>query len=278
MPRKRTKVRQEPPQDDIFAALARHGTHNFQEQPTPAQRSAPAGPSVEQLQAQITALTGQIDDMNRRSMMRSTPAPAPQPAHRGVTPADVQLDLTSGMPDPSLDPQAYHRTIQDRVAAFVKAQGEAIVQRAQPRQDDSQATADRLWNDFSEQYPEWAEYGDIVQVVAQQVVQREQAKGIDGQLYVIGNTSTFFKDVAAELGKKYGALIEGEDDDAGDEPEHEVIAQRREDPFSDDGRTAGVFGGQESGGKPNRGRPSTPEPGSDMIADLQQMQVKTGYY
>jgi len=278
MPRKRTKPAREAPQDDIFAALARHGTHNFQEQPTRREASAPAGPSVEQLQAQITALTGQIDDMNRRSMMRSTPAPAPQPGPKPVSASDVQLDLVSGMPDPSLDPNAYHRTVQDRVAAFVKAQGEVIVQRAQPRQDDSQATADRLWNDFSEQYPEWAEYGDIVQVVAQQVVQREQAKGIDGQLYVIGNTSTFFKDVAAELGKKYGALIEGDEDEGEEGFEHEVVASRRDNPFEDDGRTAGVMGGMESGGKPNRGRPSTAPEGSDMIADLQQMQVKTGYY
>lgn len=290
MVRKRTKARQEEFGEDIFAALERHGTHNFREEPARREASPAGEPTVAQLQAQISALSGQLDDMTRRSMMRPAAPPAPQQQQQpALGPQDVKLDLVTGLPDPIDKPIEYQRALQDRIAAYVAAQTEVVKQTATAaatrgqQEAASQQQADRLWNDFSTQYPDWAEYGDIVQVVAKQVVEREQAKGIDGQTYILGNTPTFFRDVEAELKKRYGRLIEDAEAEGEEEPEgheHHAIAPRRGAPVDndlDDGRTAGVFGGQESGGKPSRGR-QAPAAGADMISDLQAMQMKTGYY
>jgi hypothetical protein len=49
----------------------------------------------------------------------------------------------------------------------------------------------------------------------------------------------------------------------------------RSDDNEDEGRTAGIFGGNESGGAPARGKS---EAKSDMITDLVQMQRRSGFF
>jgi hypothetical protein len=52
--------------------------------------------------------------------------------------------------------------------------------------------------------------------------------------------------------------------------------RNREEDY-DNGRTSGVFGGNESGGRPSR-REEDDERGPDMIDDIHQLQLKTGFF
>ena len=75
---------------------------------------------------------------------------------------------------------------------------------------------------------------------------------------------TFFDDVAAEV-RKLGGIEDDEDGGKGND-----------EPIEDDGRTAGIFGGQESGGKPNAGTVAK-KPG-DMIKDIKDLQRASKFF
>src|SRR5512138_659214 len=110
MARKRNKRVEEAPQEDIFAALARHGTHMFQQEapPAPVQRQAtPEAPDSKALLEQIGRLQSQVEDMARRQYMQPAPQRQPQQA-QGIRRQDVTLNL-DGLPDPALDTAAYNR-------------------------------------------------------------------------------------------------------------------------------------------------------------------------
>jgi len=90
---------------------------------------------------------------------------------------------------------------------------------------------------------------------------------------MFGSQEMFFEDVKTEYEKQFGPVSQGEEaEEAAQKPRKKALAADVED--DDEGRTAGTFGGQESGGRPAAGKL---KPG-DMIKDLSDLQRKSGYY
>ena len=151
----------------------------------------------------------------------------------------------------------------DATRAYERQQAEA--QRKQAEQVNS------LWEGFSKAYPDWAPFEDLVETVSSKVAAKAKEAGMDMNRYFGASRDLFFADVAKEMHTKFGKLVEPDD-------EGPLTPASRAKPSEndDDGRTAGIFGGQESGGKASAG--NKPEGGADMLGDLQAIQRKMGIY
>jgi hypothetical protein len=115
-----------------------------------------------------------------------------------------------------------------------------------------------LWNDFKSQYPDIAEDERKVKFLAGEVMAAAESRGLDREAYMYGGQ--FLKDLVAEYKKEFG-----EEDEEDDLPE--------------DGRTAGIFGGQESGNAASSGRKDPRQSERpDMFTDLKTIQKKSGYF
>lgn len=229
--------------------------------PTPAAPPA-ADDQLARIQATLERLEQENRDLRER-LYRPDPSPAP-----AVPPPQPKFDL-QGLPDPVQDLDGFRRDLETRVNGYVQHATATSVQ--QVREETSSATeAERLWAEFQRNYPDWAKYEELTSSVASQLVNRVKARGGDPKKYLFQDSKTFYSDLDRELRSKYGALLTPEEAEEEDE-------RRAADLMGeDDGRTAGLFGGQESGG-----RPSAPKPGQesgDMVKDLQDLQRKTGFF
>jgi hypothetical protein len=288
MPRKRTKAAAPavPQEDNIFDYFAKNGRMDLVPQdlrPAPAQ-AAPQKADDDKTAAlleRINRLEGQLTDSRRASLQSS----APSAPHTTVDPTlkAVQVSM-DGLPDPSVDLAGYNSQLQTRINAAIQAQTEAVRQESRAATEQNSAT-EKLWAQFRRNYPEWAEHEGLVDMVATRVANRAVQQGLDGQKYVLGNSDLFLADVAKELQTQYGRLLDDDESEEGVEGEpptaekgRNVAPTRRpaQQDELDDGRTAGIMGGNESGGKPVAGKPTSQ--GSDMIKDLQDIQKATGFY
>jgi hypothetical protein len=227
------------------------------EEKAEAQKAAgtDANAQLKALQDQIAALKGDLENQsaaNRAMMAQPLVQAAPQAP---------KMDMTN-LPDPTLEPEAYASEVARRTTAYI---GQVEQQRAAAAGAAQSETrrVDALWEDFTEKYPQYADKNDQVEYVATKLAQRAAARGLDVNKYVFGASGVFMSDVAKEMEKVFGKAdtdTEAEDD----EP---------------DNRTAGLAGGQESGGravKPDEGPRSAFAPGS-MFGGIQDWQAKTGF-
>lgn len=223
---------------------------------------------VAKLNARLDALEKENQRLSRAnaSLMSATGSsqgtqPKPPEKPKGV-------DL-SGLPDPTEDPEKYHKALNERINSAMDAYGN-YVQQSRQSQEQSEATRQErlsaLWEDFSESHPELADKEDIVSFAAQNAVKRAQRKGLDVDKYMFVNSEVFFDDVTREVERVKKQF--GDDQDTGKDKDQD------EDDL-DTARTAGIFGGQESGGKPNKGK-GQDKPGS-LIEELQAIQKKEGF-
>jgi hypothetical protein len=202
---------------------------------------------------------------------RAAPPVAPTP------PKGVSFE---GLPDPVDDPAGYSRELNARIDTMIQ---ERLNYDAASRQHANQSaqTKDALWDDFKEEFPEYAEDEDRVGFVTQKVLKRAQARGLDIERYMTGNSQRFYGDIVKEYNTVFGAPQP--DDEAEDDYEDTRPAPRRRarDESEPRGRTDGIFGGIDPGAGRGRGRgreaPDDNQPG-DMIKELQEMQRKTGYW
>lgn len=259
MARKKAAPAQEPRADDIFAHFERHG-RSLNADPAPQDR-APATQSADLL-ARLDALeqnNAQLQDQLRRAHLA---APGGGGGGGGTAPpVPTKLDLT-GLPNQIENPEEHARVLQERINAMVEGRDHVR------RQEEAEAAARKqqsegLWSGFAAAYPDWADHEDVVEVVSAKVAQKAKAAGMDMGKYFTTGRDIFFADVAKELNSRFGKLIDKEDAPA-----------PREDDNATDGRTAGIFGGSEAGGKPttDRGAPSS------MMKDLQDVQRKMGLF
>lgn len=197
-------------------------------------------------------------EQDNRSLRDSALRPAPKAETQLPAIPDLSLD---GMPDPSVDANAYAKELAKRIETRA-----ALQREADKRTSDAEAAkgqrANNLWETFQELHPDIAADPKRVKFIAAEVVNQARTRGLDADAYM-ANPTIFIKDVVEEYNKVFG-----EEDEADGEPD-----------IDDNGRTAGVLGGQESGGKPSSGRtdPRT-DTRPDMFEDLKVMQKKSGYF
>lgn len=267
------------PHGDIFAHFAANGRLTNQqaadargdgdEEPNAGSKpvdSAELLARISRLEEQNTALL----ESQRRSLAAPADAGRSKPDYKAV-----KLDLTK-LPDP-IEHQAEHAAeLQRRIDAYVQAKT-ADVKQELTEQNNQSTQAAQLWNGFKAAHPDWAEHEELVGTVAARVTQRAAAQGLDPQKYMFNSPQLFYADIVKELDAKYKPLIadKGDEGEGEGDPAPEPKAKKTAGQEDDAGRTAGIFGGLESGGKP--AAPGKP-PAGDMIADLHAMQRKSGYY
>ncbi len=134
-----------------------------------------------------------------------------------------------------------------------------------------------------------AEDKEKIDFVSTQVAKAAQRKGLDVERYMFLTQDKFLDDVAKKYIDVFGDPTESDDEteDYDDTPRRRRAAApararrqsvRRNREEEDDNRTGGIFGGNESGGRPSRSRDSDEESGPSMIDDIQNLQRKTGFF
>lgn len=237
-----------------------------------AERFARLEAQIAEISAQNKALTEQNSALLSSTVRNTVPVNQSEP------PKAPALDL-SGLPDPMTDLEGYTKAMTERVNAFVSAREQALVTNIErnlttqnAQQADLEGKADALWTAFDTKYGEKGWDSDLVEFAAAKVAQQAQAKGIDVQRYMFTTTDKYVDDVAKYL-ETIAPPKAGEGEGEGEPPDPNADP-RSANPF-ENGRTAGVFGGTESGGKPAKGKD---EPATDLVTDLQNVQRAMGFY
>ncbi len=141
---------------------------------------------------------------------------------------------------------------------------------------------DGLWEDFGDLYPDYDQ--ERVEFAAGKVAEKAKRKGIDVEKYMFVTSERFIKDTAKEYERLFGVPEEDDDDTSIPKRTRKAKPARdgqtrnrrvRDDNDDDDGRSASIFGGQESGGRPGRREPNDE---LNMIDDIQALQRKTGFF
>lgn len=282
MPRKKKPAPAPAPvSEDIFQHFARH-TPGFEAgQDTLPGAGAGEGTKTVDMNtvlARLDALETQNRDLREQNQRLALPtAPAGNTnVTNAIDPATLRVSF-DGLPDPLTDRTAYEQQLQTRINAVMDARDHALRTESETRANQSNQS-DMLWNRFTSLHPEWTEHQEVVGAVAAKVVRDMQARGLNAQQYMTAYPDMYLADVHKELNSKYARLV------ADDEGEEEEPTQNLGRPHhgsslsgdDDDGRTGGIFGGLESGGKPSAGA-KDPKAG-DMIKDLQDVQRKTGFF
>lgn len=268
----------EPRSDNVFQALE---AQTFGSEDDPNDNHPADDDKYAALEKRMQALQDQLEESQRSQMALLT---NPQ-TFRSQTTEQVTFK-PKDLPDQSIDPDGFARTVSENTRAEFEA-NQRQRQLDADRNNDIKEKVDGLWEDFSEAYPELSEDQDKVEFVAAKVVKRAKRKGIDPEKYMFVTQERFINDVAKEFEKTFGK-VESEDLDEEDAPRsrrasaRDVPARntrRRSREEDDDGgdRTAGIFGGNESGGRPGRSKSNTDE-GPSMIDDMQLLQRKTGFF
>lgn len=198
----------------------------------------------------------------------------------------VYLDpKTIALPDPALDPDGYANAVQRRAEVAIE-NSRNKEERTKKFETDIDNKTKALWEDFEYEYPDYSDNRERVDYVATAVVKSAVAKGIDINRYMFGSgRNRFMKDVAKKYESVFGEPETDEDDyeDTRRSNRSEARASNRNRASNrsrsedDEGRSAGVFGGNESGGRANR-REVNENNAPSMIDDLQAIQKKGGFF
>lgn len=238
--------------DDSGADLEQFGTifDHLESHRTPAKpEPAPAAPAVDvsALLAKIDALSGTVN------ALASRPAPAPQTVY---TPVPSATAPKFEWADPVTEPEAFGSTLA-AYTTYVLEQRKAAEDEERAARAQHTNRAASLWNEFTATHPEFAEKADQVGYIARKVADSVAQRGIDINEYQTVNKSGYFNDVISEYTKVFGPIKQ----ETGTDPDEE-------------GRTAGIFGGFESGGQPAKGK----EAPGDMLKDLKDIQRASGFF
>ena len=270
--RRRREQDDEPHSESIFDILDPNGTTHPPKAKTQAESEAP---TMEELMAKLAA---QQDQLDRMATERSMADSRVQPQAQTTMPERPTLNLES-LPDPVTDAKAYAQAIAERTMAYQSAIQDYTTKASAATAKPSLGDPDALWEDFTEQYPDYADAESQIRFATAEVAQRLAKRGVDVQKYMFTHADQFYKSIVKEFDKTFGSPVE--DPDEGDErATQERQATRRRARTQDDGdddgdgRTDGILGGSENQGV----RQGAPKPKGGLIEDLQAIQRKTGYY
>ena len=206
----------------------------------------------------------------------ATPTPTPEVVVSGVV--QSAFPTADQLPDPVEDPKGYFAAVNKHIADGV------ATQMAQFRDEEDQkntATSTRatqvsdLWDRFSKGHEDLAKYKPLVNVAAQEVVEKARAKGIDGEQFMFGAGSDRFLDEVAESVTATLKSIrdEGKDDKKGGENMENEGGQ----PNPALGMLPGLPVASGAGG--GDGMDKEPAGGEGgLVADIKKGQQTSGFY
>lgn len=241
------------------------------------------GDKNDALAKQLADLQNQMAELQRANMALLA---TPQSFNNAdtFTPADPNK-IT--LPDPALDPDGFDKAVAERnQVRYDNTRRKEETERR--RNADVEEKVEDLWNSFGEKYPDMAEDKDKIDFVSTKLAKQAAKRGIDVQRYMFVTRDKFLDDVADEYVKVFGEPESNDEENFEPAPRSRRAAadpsprrrsnnrNRSEDEHV--GRTAGVFGGTESGGRPSRGRDADEDNGPSMIDDIQALQRKTGFF
>lgn len=220
-----------------------------------------AEPSVGDLQREIAQLQGRLEAVSTR------PVQQVRQTQQEQAPQAPIIDYDKA-PNPIDDPAGYAKFVRETTQAQIDYEKAAYAW--QNRQAQVAATRNNsLWDDFSTKYKPYAGDPEKVEAATGVVLSRAQAKGVDINEYMYGNTDQFMKDVAAQMDKLYGKPSEGDDDD------DYVDVESDDEP---DNRTAGLLGGSMAGGKTAATPKAAPQKYGILSQEVMAWQEKTGFH
>lgn len=220
-------------------------------------KGADDAPDTDALMARIARL--EEDNSRHRRTTLALMSQPPQVVLPQQQPQDPALDF-SGLPDPYGDPDGYKRGVEERTRNFVQQSVQHATRPRQPAQQGVDPAA--LWEDFTEEFPEYADQQDRIEFVATKVVQKLQRKGVDAQRYVRAASDEFFQEVDKEYKKVFGKK-----------------AKRREDADDDEAeeRTETLFSGSRKPFARRKSRDDEDDDPGDMLKEIFEIQRKTGF-
>lgn len=243
----------------------------------------------EQKDDKYEALAKQLSDLQTQmaETQRANMALMQQPQSWGqsqVTEPQYTDPNTIPLPDPAVDYEGYERALTQRIElrqANVQKKTEFAAQRDRKQNDQ----VEDLYAGFTEKYPDYAEDRERLDFISLKLAKQAQKRGVDVSRYMFVTQDKFMSDVVTEYNKIFGEPETDDDNDdqdtrrASSRPAPRSRARNRNRQEEGDvGRTGGVFGGSESGGRPSRSRNNDDENGPSMIDDLQAIQRRTGFY
>ncbi len=233
---------------------------------------------VSDLLKNIETLTQRIDTM---ATERARPAPVAAAGPTAPTPPKLREIALDGLPDQIEHPDEWAKGLNTRINEVVTENIRALsVYNAETA---SQAGAQegrsgQLWEDFQTQYmerlekdlPEGVSATSYVEVAAREVAGKAKRRGLDLNAYMYQTSEAFMEDVFKAADKVLAPLR------AVDEEEEEADATVMGPTVKEveAHRTGGIIG---AGGVKDGKKPST-EDTSTLISDLQEVQVKTGFF
>lgn len=220
-----------------------YGEPERQQQEEPSVNVQDLLKTIGQLEGRLNELTAQRSVAPYVQMQQPQTPSAPEP---------INYD---NLPDPTLEPVLYAKEI---TARLTKYNSDLLAyEREQARTQQEQSSRfDDLWTDFNRKYEDYAKDEDLVELAAFKVAKRMRDKGVDVQRYMIAERDKYFQDIVKEIDR---IVPKGQNDDG------------------DDGRTAGIISGTDGGAsRSSAGRGGAQVP--DMLADLREMQRKSGFF
>lgn len=214
-----------------------------------------------ELLAQIATLTQRVERAEATNMALMTQAPV---QHTKQEPFQAPALDVSKLPSPIEDPSGYAQALQAHTQSVVSAYL-TNAQGQNSAESDQKNRLEKLWGRFEDKYEDYAGNQERVEFATLQVANEARARGLDLNRYMFGASDQFLDDVAKKMDTIFGKP------NAKEEEEDEKTERN-----SPDGRTGGIFGGMESGGKPARGRQT--DDGGDMIKEIHDIQIKSGFY
>lgn len=241
---------------------------------------------IKSLEQQLADLHERIDDDKSDRLLQNFQT---QPLQN----VEFKGEQLVQVPNINEDPDGWAAAVQKNAAIEARnTVGRDQNQRQNTGNIDQQTQA--LWDSFNEDYSDFADMGmDKVEFAATRVAKRAKDRGLDVGRYMFVTRDRFLRDVSKEMERTFGAPEEGDDDFENDTYEERPTKSRRReartDPLlerstrrkrnrsenADNGRTAGVFGGADSGSRPSG---NEQDDGRGMIDDFQNMQRRTGFF
>lgn len=235
-------------------------------------------PNVSDLMQRLSEMSTRLDQAERNNAVADSVRQAPVAAPSASL--EVPTLNLEGLPDPIDDSKGYAKAIAERTLAYQGAMQSYQNAKTEQSKPQTLGDPDALWDDFTEQFPNYAENESRIRFATAEVAGRLAKRGVNVQEYMFKHADRFYKDITKEYDKTFGdpTDVEQEDHDQQTkiEPRQRKVTTKvkEEDNDGDDGRSQGIIGGSEMQG-PRQGSQKAP---GGMIEDLQAIQRKTGYF
>lgn len=234
-----------------------------------------------QLQDEIARLHDQIETRDSRDFTLST---------QQVTQDVFVPEQPVAIPNVNDDLEGFIQArTQNELIADRNKRGKTEFEKKNSKSLDDKVA--ELWSDFDQAYPEYGGEGNKskVEFAAQEVVKRAVKRGLDANRYMFVARDRFMADLAKEMDTIFGEPEEIDDDveetprtrrrrEARPPARRDTRRRPREDADErDTGRTAGLFGGNDSGGPRAPQRDLSGDSAGSMLDDIYAIQRKNGF-